>query len=434
MMRRLMDTVAETDPDRLYSGSVFGLDRKNMYRPETNLLVTVFLDEKADPARMRNALDRALLDCPYITRSLEEDEGLFLRIVENTLPLPLTERIPSLINSPENNGHAAAVSCTGNRVTVALSHALTDGRGTFWFLSSLLDHYYGNPSGRNQGAGEPDFEADPLETELPVSHHVSAAEEGNGKCLTFPMAAEPDLKGRFLYRTTSEAFSRLCRERRGTMQQVLDLLGLSAAHRAWPDRAEWVCARNPADARKMLGIPHAYRNASLANMRIRLSAGSAEPGNEESAMQEIRRQFSDQYREDTIFSQLNDWRRVIMTENREERLAMIASLVSEDTAVISSLGRLKVSENCAVHIRGLILTAMIFPVMLYSMVIGDSMMFMGYDGTGEGKYASTVKKELERNGLPTEDMDPDTGKILHRKTDSSGFRERDRKERKEPGR
>ncbi len=413
MLRKEIRLPAGTNPDRMYSGSVFGLNRKGMFLPETNPRVTVFLDEKVDPARLQNALDRALLDCPYITRSLEKDEGLFFRIIENRLPLPLTERISSPINSPENNGHAAAVSCAGNRVTVAVSHALTDGRGTFWFLSSLLDHYYGNPVARKTGAGEPDFETDPLETELPVSQYISAAEERDGKCLTFPMAVQSDPKDCFLYRTSSEAFSRLCRERRGTMQQVLDLLGLSAARRAWPDQAEWFCARNPVDARKMLGIPHAYRNASLANMHIRLSAGSLDPGNEESAMQEIRQQFSDQYREDYILSQLNDWRRVIMTENREERLARIAPLISADSVVISSFGRLKVSEACLAHIRGLILTVMIFPVMLYGMEIGDFLMLMGYDGTGEGKYAAAVRKELERNGLSIENMDTETGEIMH---------------------
>lgn len=394
---------------RLFSGSLLGMAPGARHRMEVNPFVRVFLDEPMDEERLSEALQKALLDCPYMNLSIKEDEGIFLKAEENPTPLSLLKEEPGEINGAANNGHSAGVSVRGNRITVMLSHALTDGCGLFWFVRTLLDRYFGETGGIFRGASEEDYAADLLENNLPVSPDFQPYSLPEGPYFTVEDPKDPDFSNTFLLTTSYASFKELCKKIGGSTQNVMTALSLKALTEAYPENRAKMTARLPINARTMFSVPHTFQNASLANMRVTLTPEEA--GDPEFTAKAVAEQCAAQNSKDAVAYQCNRWREVLMAETREERMQRILPLLGKDAILISNLGRGLFSDTYASHITAVLPGAMMFPLMVYGIPWGEKMGFSGYDG-GNGNYKKALKAVLEREGLLLEERDPATGKAV----------------------
>lgn len=397
---------------RLYSGSLLGLNRSTLHMMKANPFIRLFFDEPLDEKRLEEALTKALSDCPYMKLCVKEDEGIFLAAEETDAPFTILKEEPEELNVPENNGHSAAVCCKGNMLGVYVSHALTDGAGIFLFVRSLLDRYFGEEDGVYRGAGKPDYDKDPLETEHPVSDGFQGMQLPDGPFFTIASKKDLAFKDMFVFKTGVAEFRALCKEWNGSVQNTLTVLGMKALSLAYPDNRDYVVARLPVNARKQFGLMNTFQNASLANMRVCASAKELLEDEETDLMQKFSEQIAAQKSFDEIALQYNRWRGVLFAKDREERMQRIVPLLGKDAFLVSSLGRGLVGENYAEHITGVSAGAMMFPLMIYGMEIGDRMFFSAYDAAGNDDYKNALKKVLERRGIDIEELDPATGKTI----------------------
>ncbi len=395
---------------RLYAGSLMGLDRDKMHFFPANPFVRIFLDERVDRDRLSRALSEALKDCPYMNYSVTEDEGIFLAAKENDAPLPLLEMEPDIINSPENNGHSCTVSSKDNRISVGVTHALTDGCGFFFFVRTLLDRYFGEDKGIFRGSSEPDYAKDLLENDLPVSPGYVPGSLPEGSYFMVDKPVPPDFSNMFLLQTSYGDFRTLCKKLNASVQNVLTALCILAVSGSYLKSGMNVTARLPINARSVMGIPNTFQNASLANMRVAFTSESI--GDVADMVREIASQCVSQNTEDAVAFQCNQWRKVLMAKDRDERLKQIIPLMGRDALLISNLGKGLISDSYAEHIIALCPGAMMFPLMVYGIPFGDRMGFSGYDGTGKGEYKKALGSVLERMGLSIEERDTATGKAV----------------------
>lgn len=395
---------------RLYSGSLLGMSQDTRHLAATNPFTRFFLDEPVDGERLSAALEKALSDCPYMRCSVVPEEGIFLAAEENSAPLPLQTKEPTVLNTPENNGHSCAVYYHDNMIGVMVTHALTDGCGFYYFARTLLDHYFGVEEGVYKGASAPDYAKDLLETELPVSPDYKPVSMPEGPFFTIQSPKAPDFSDTFLLQSTYAEFRALCKKLNGSAQNVLTALCIQALSECYPENKAKITARLPINARILMEIPNTFQNASLANMRVVFSAD--ETSDPEAMAAEIASQCREQNTKDAIAYQCNQWRSVLMAEDHEERMKRIVPLLGQDAVLISNLGRGVVSDSYAEHITAMLPGAMLFPLMVYGVTFGQRMGFSGYDAAGNGRYKKALKNVLERMGLKVEECDPATGKAI----------------------
>ncbi|MCR4590312.1 MAG: hypothetical protein K5668_05785 [Lachnospiraceae bacterium] len=391
---------------RQLSGSLFGLDRAALHRTDSNPFIRVILDRPVDKERMEHALFLALSYCPYIKYSVKEDEGIFLSLEENERPLPLLEEEPVIINSEENNGHSAAVCCRGDMIGVYVAHALTDGCGVFWFVRTLLDRYFGEEEGIYRGASQTDYDSDPMMSLPPLSEDYKKPSLPGGPYLTIPMGKKDGFKGTFLFQAPYRDFKALCKKLNGSAQNVLTLLGIKALSKVFPDNEKTVSARIPINARNYFGIPNSFQNASLANMRVCIPGNELKDTEDEILLEKIAGQCTLQNTMDTVLSQYHDWHGVLFAADREERMKRIIPLAGQDSIMISHLGRGLVADSYEFQIKAAMAGALLFPLMMYSYVVGDRILFYGYDAGKQGEYKEAFRSVLERRGIGIEEFDP----------------------------
>lgn len=395
---------------RLYAGSLLGLDKSRIYISKMNPFARFFLDEDVDRDRLSEALKKALDDCPYMKYSVVPDEGVFLGLKDNKAPLPLLYEEPEIINCEDNNGHSCTVYAKGNMIGIVVSHTLTDGCGLFWFARTLLDRYFETEEVFYKWAGEDDYDIDPLKEERPLTKGYKSASFPEGSYFSVKDTVEADYSNCFIIKTPYEGFKNLCKEMNGSTQTVLTALSLIALSESYMKDEENVTARIPVNARTAFGIPHTFQNASLANMRVTVSNDDLR--DRETLVSKIASLSASRNTADEIAYQCNLCRGILYSKSREEMYRLINEYMGQDAIITSNLGKGLVSDSYAGHITAVFAGALMFPLMVYGIPVGDSMGFSGYDATGKGEYKKALKKVLERMGLSLNEIDPATGKTI----------------------
>lgn len=397
---------------RLLSGSLMGMDRSKLHSVEANPFVRIFLDEKVDCDRLSAAILRACKACPYMNLTVTAGEGIFLELTENDRPLSLLKEEPDMINCSQNNGHSAAVYCRDNIIGVMVSHALTDGMGFFWFVRTLMDFYYEENDGIYSGYGKPDYDTDPMELELSVPDGFHPVSMPEGEFFAISPAKELRFDDAYLLRISYSEYKALCTELDSSAQNVLTMIGMRALADEYQDSKANIVSRLPVNARKMLGIPDSFQNASLANMRICFSADRLRGTDDATLLSEIREQTSLQNNISAVSYQYIQWRKVLYAKDRDERMGLIIPLMGQDALLISNLGRGLIGEGYSEHVTGVLAGAMVFPLMLYGIVSDKYMFFTGYDAGGKNEYKKALIAELRRRKIIVEELDPATGKTI----------------------
>ncbi|MBQ8503660.1 MAG: alcohol acetyltransferase [Clostridia bacterium] len=105
--------------------------------------VGVQLKQEIDPQKLEKALDSTLKRIPGYAVRIRK--GFFWHYFEkNPNPCPIMHDIKNLcyrINFKENNGYLFRLYYHGNRISVDIYHALSDGYGGAVFLSTLVGEY-----------------------------------------------------------------------------------------------------------------------------------------------------------------------------------------------------------------------------------------------------------------------------------------------------
>ena len=397
---------------RLHSGSLFGLNRAALHRADSNIFIRIFLTHPVDKERLNKALLLSLSDCPYMKYSVTEDEGISLALEENDAPFPLLNEEPVIINSEENNGHSAAVCCHDDLIGIYVTHALTDGCGIFWFARTLLDHYFGEEEGIYKGAGAPDYDRDPILSLQGISEDYEKPVFPEGPFLTMPEGNPPGLKNTFLFMASYRDFKSLCKRYNASAQNVMTFLGLKALIAVYPDDERTVSARIPVNARNLFGIPNSFQNSSLANMRVCISGKELKDTEDDILLKKIVEQCALQNTMDFVAGQLQDWFSVLTAKDEEERMKMIIPLAGQDSIMISHIGRGLAGDSYASRIKTVMAGALLFPLMIYSLIVGDRILFFCHDAGNSGEYKKEFRRVLERRGIDIEEFDPETGKTI----------------------
>ena len=380
---------------RLYSGSLIGMSEKNRHLVETNPHIRVKLDSPLDERRLKKALEQTVGDCPFLSYNVVPDEGLFLKLEDNPLPLVLLDHVSQDINTPENNLHSAIVYYTEDSITVAVTHALTDGCGIFWAVRTLLDHYFGMEQGAYHFSDEPCYDRELMAFELPVSEEYREPSMPGGSYLSFQMSGDKNECESFMIKISYAGFKDLCGKWNASGQTTLTILSLKALISAFPGGYDHVSVRMPVNARNLFDAPYTFQNASIANMRIVFDPDEI-LGDETDLAKRTAEGIKKQSGWDPVAWQFNEWRRVLFAEDTGERMKLIGALMGQDAILVSYLGRELAGASYAEHIKGVYAGAAIFPLMVYGSTVGDALYISGFDSCGGRKYKKELIKVLSR--------------------------------------
>jgi len=388
---------------RLYSGSLIGMSGKNRHLVETNPHIRVKLDSPVDEGRLKKALEQTVRDCPFLSYNVVPDEGLFLKLEENPLPLVLLDHVSQDINTPENNLHSAIVYYTWDSITVAVTHALTDGCGIFWAVRTLLDHYFGMEQGAYHFSDEPCYDRELMAFELPVSEEYREPSMPGGSYLSFQMSGDKNECESFMIRIPYAGFKDLCGRWNASGQTTLTILSLKALISAFPGGYDHVSVRMPVNARNLFDAPYTFQNASIANMRIVFDPDEI-LGDETELAKRTAEGIKKQSGRDPVAWQFNEWRKVLFAEDTGERMKLIGALMGQDAILVSYLGRELAGASYAEHVKGVYAGAAIFPLMVYGSAVGDALYISGFDSCGGRRYKKELINVLERYVKEVQEM------------------------------
>lgn len=262
------------DKIRSIYGAVFKDDM--FFRMEHAMVVSIDFLESIDRETMQAALEKAVTVCPYMTLSMERSsESGPLYFVKNPAPVTVHEHLPEALGSDELNGHLFCLYCKENRLSLYCHHGLTDGTGINWFIDALLNAYYGFDAYVYQGADEPDSCADLMEKEISVNSPFSLGRLVPDSYFTFPEAAEKEGEHyEYLQTFDRKRFELFMAEHNSTETAALWALIFAAIKKVHPENTKTIIGRSPVDARKLLGVPNTFQNASLPQFVITNANGS----------------------------------------------------------------------------------------------------------------------------------------------------------------
>ncbi|MCR4604493.1 MAG: hypothetical protein K5639_00655 [Eubacterium sp.] len=399
---------------RIFAGSLMGLSKDRRYLLDANPFYRILLDEPVSIDRLNDALINALKICPYMNLNVVDDEGIFLALDESERGLKVQTEETEFINTAANNGHSAAVFCQGNMITVAVTHALTDGNGIRWFVETLMDHYFGEGDVNYRLSDEPDYGLEPMEKRVSVSKDYLPPELPAGDILTFTETENSDAREFFSLKTSYADVKKLCSTWDCSVQKVLNILGTRAITKLCPDSEKMISVRSPIDARTFFQMPHTFQNSSIANMRFIYTPDEIN-GDESTIIKKTDEYMNSQFDINNISTQMNNWRDVLFAESHEEMLKRIGRVMEADTILISNLGKWTPKEYVK-HIKGVLPGASMFPLMIYGLRVGDDYYYSVYDGTGvkngDISYKNALKNVIERSVGSVNEIDFSSDKAV----------------------
>lgn len=261
---------------RMVSGTMFrGEDH---FLTRNCILWKLVLDDAIDRERMQKALDAALETCPYLSLSVEEDEG-GMWYVPNPVPITLLQEAPERLGSDEVDGHLFCLVCGERDLEAIVYHGLTDAAGLRWFIDALLNSYYGTDSVSYQGVGTPDYALDPMASELELPEGYVADPVMPQECFAFPDTGESHTREYHLLSFRRDELKAFQVEHDcSTTVALLALLGASI-ERVHPENQDPICVRCPINSRGTLDIPHTFMNASMPQAVVTIDPHQARDNN-----------------------------------------------------------------------------------------------------------------------------------------------------------
>ena len=235
--------------------------------------IEVTMDHNVSEEVLRQALTETLEVYPLVNCSLILKDNMAY-YVQNDKPVVILNQKNGIVPGSEKlNGHFYYVNYYENRITVSISHAVTDGRGFLEFIKTLIYYYccyydqksY-DPDGVriNNGIKYEDDEANFFE--LPFEDMKDVKKETCEK-QGFVIPAyknkqqQPNVSMEIV--VPSSDFMRIVKENGTNPSIMMFLLFSQVIYKCNPEEEQAVIGRITVDARKALGIPHTIMNCSL---------------------------------------------------------------------------------------------------------------------------------------------------------------------------
>lgn len=236
-------------------------------------VINICFDEDISETHLKEALSKTLKIYPLVSAGvyLSDETSWF---VENERPLRILHQKQCVRPGSEKlNGHWICINYDGAQLYVALSHAITDGTGMFWFVKTLC-YYYCCLKYRKEftpqdirilpGGTYPDDEADYWGADFSDVKPISAADyEKKGYILPEHRSKEEQRNIYVKLSIPEYEFMKFVKENAASPSVMIFVLLAMAVYEARPEAKQPIIGRLTVDARKGLALEHTFLNCSL---------------------------------------------------------------------------------------------------------------------------------------------------------------------------
>lgn len=398
-------------------GTMLGGGDKARLNPKTNPRIMLEFDEALDAARLEQAMAQAAKVCPYMLYSMEKcDGGLCYK--ENTAPLKLFKQgeEPDSFDCDADNHHLLHVVYGGNKLTLGLSHGLTDGGGMQWFLDALLRAYFGLDGVKYDGVGAEDYAADLMEKPLPVSSNYlyknpvpnpiyRLPEAGMRKYFLVNIIGTMVFGSKKTYRREmvldKAALKNYCNQNNCSVSVAMSVMLAEAVMRVHPENKKAITVRMPVNTRNVLKVPNTFQNASMPQAAFEMLPEELKNAKAQT-IAKVSTSLKDQLTYDTMAFLTNYFgHRASGDKTKQTGPNAKAKVLStlDTTLFVSNMGE-TVPAELAGKLKNIEVVAEGgMPIMLYIVSCGDKMFISVAQNFENPCYTDALKQIFKEYGL-----------------------------------
>lgn len=230
--------------------------------------------EEIDGGLLQQALDKTVRRMPYVTDTLEIENGA-IYFAKNPLPMEAAHtRQIRRVGGAETNYHLIDLTWDGNKTWFSMFHGFCDGLGFTFFIESVLYHYYCLKDGV-------DYEDNGIRSE---HNPMTDAEVADIFALSYPVPPDFAMPGRrpqvaayhlpeiipnpggeileYSFRLPSTELMECVKANGASPVVILSMLVSEAILRVHPDADLPIMANIPISVRQMLGLEDTFKNCS----------------------------------------------------------------------------------------------------------------------------------------------------------------------------
>ena len=329
-------------------GTLMGSKEEYRLSLEHAMHFTLEMEDKVDGERLQKAMDQALVICPYMTYDMVVEDG-YCYFTDNDRPVTVQTEMPKQLGEDSLGGHLFCVLAGDHQIKGWVSHALTDGAGTSWFLSAMMQFYFEveNPD-LYTGRDKDDYFGDLLKEPLPVSENYIFRDYRVEPSFRIPEAGKFRDPGEvrradsrpYFFSTLSlslEDVDRFCALYRCSHSVFLFYMLARTVARIHPENGEPVAARMPVNARRFFGMDNSFQNASANQIVISLKPEDLKEREEGELIAELKASVKKQVEADHLAYCLNQYRAHVTKEGDTSHLKEIISL-SGQSIMLTDMG------------------------------------------------------------------------------------------------
>lgn len=388
----------QTGKVRSMYSSFFATDEAEMKKISHGICSEILLLEKVDPAKLQAAVNKAVEVCPFVAFDISKRDGV-VYFKKNNLPLLVGNF--DQFGTAQNNYHYVVVSYEDRKISVTVSHILTDGFGIICFLHALTDFYFDKEKTFYEGADKPDFVADLMAQELPLpaDYTPKSYEVENHFVLPEINSATGGKTYENFIEIPTKKFNHFCKKNRLSAQIALSFLVAKAVQATHPDNEKIISVRSPVSTRTPLKVPNTFQNASIPhiflNFEPRFLAGELSDEN----WKKIKADFSDQCSYENLAAFTNKIRKIFSTKNSAERLEMIKSYKGQTDIFANYMGKV-IADDVAEYTEFFNPNIPAsYPFMVYAVTLGERIIFRITQPFENQIYVDSFLKCLQQSDL-----------------------------------
>ena len=287
---------------------------------------------------------------------------------------------------------------------------MTDGWGLQLAFRAILDHYFGKKETLYKGKDSDDYFWDPMEEPFFPDGTGSGTEAGTG---TDPgsgtEAGTGDERGTIIPETggaEEEEYLILdrsdlksyCEKKNVSVLTAMTLFTAKALQRLFPEDPRDISVRMPVNARRLLGKENTFQNASIPNLRLRLTPGEI-GGEEDVIFRRVKEQMEEQLKPERLFIQFDQWREVLFEKNMDAKMKMIRELSMEDTVYLTYFGSEATGPEYGDRISGVWGLSTFCPLTFTMIAWRDRLGLFIHDRIRKKGFSDLLLKVLEEYGI-----------------------------------
>ncbi len=391
----------QTGTVRSVYSSFFAVDEDAMKKISNCSCAEVTLREKVDPARLQAAVNKAVEVCPYAAFDISKRDGI-VYFHKNNLPVLVGDF--KKLGTAENNHHYVTVSYDEFKITLRVSHILTDGFGMVCFLQAVTDFYFDKEKTLYEGADKFDFVADLMSQDLPLPDGYTPKSYAVENHFVPPEinSANADKKYENVIEIPAKKFRAFCKKYRISAQIAVSILLAKAIQNAHPDNDKIISVRGPVNTRAPLRVPNTFQNASIPHIFLNFEPSWLKDEISAEALKNIKTDFSDQCSYENLAAFTNEIKKFFFIKNADER-AKIGKAYKRQTDIIANYMGKMLADDTAEKIESYKqIFPVSYPLMMYASQYGDKIILHMLQQFENLIYFESFLKILEQSDLISE--------------------------------